>query len=71
MLQPHRSRNFTFSPDPEFEPKLKDIVGLYLNPPKNALVMIRADSKLSSRAANISGVIPVGSEYGCLSRQRG
>jgi hypothetical protein len=36
-LQPHRIRTFTFSPDPEFEPKLLDIVGLYLNPPENAL----------------------------------
>ncbi len=39
QLQPHRSRTFTFSPDPEFEPKLLDIVGLYLNPPENALVL--------------------------------
>ena len=38
-LQPHRLRTFTFSPDPEFEPKLLDIVGLYLNPPENALVL--------------------------------
>jgi transposase len=38
-LQPHRSRTFTFSPDPEFEPKLLDIVGLYLNPPEHALVL--------------------------------
>ena len=35
-LQPHRIRTFTFSPDPEFEPKLLDIVGLYLKPPENA-----------------------------------
>jgi transposase len=38
-LQPHRIRPFTFSPDPEFETKLLDIVGLYLNPPENALVL--------------------------------
>jgi transposase len=31
-LQPHRIRTFTFSPDPDFEAKLLDIVGLYLNP---------------------------------------
>jgi hypothetical protein len=30
-LQSHRIRTFTFSPDPEFEAKLPDIVGLYLN----------------------------------------
>src|SRR5260370_6591114 len=38
-LQPHRIRTFTFSPDPDFEAKLLDIVGLYLNPPDHALVL--------------------------------
>ncbi len=38
-LQPHRIRTFTFSPDPNFEAKFLDIVGLYLNPPENALVL--------------------------------
>src|ERR1700730_2819879 len=38
-LQPHRLRTFTFSPDPDFEAKLLDIVGLYLNPPDHALVL--------------------------------
>jgi transposase len=38
-LQPHRVRTFTFSPDPEFEAKLLDIVGLYLHPPDQALVL--------------------------------
>lgn len=38
-LQLHRIRTFTFSSDPDFEAKLLDIVGLYLNPPDNALVL--------------------------------
>src|SRR5438477_5535172 len=38
-LQPHRIRTFTVSPDPDFEAKLLDIVGLYLNPPENAFVL--------------------------------
>lgn len=38
-LQPHHLRTFTFSPDPDFEAKLLDIVGLYLNPPEKALVL--------------------------------
>jgi transposase len=38
-LQPHRIRTFTFSPDPDFEAKLLDVIGLYLNPPENALVL--------------------------------
>ena len=38
-LQPHRIRTFTFSPDPDFEAKLLDIVGLSLHPPEHALVL--------------------------------
>lgn len=48
-LQPHRIRTFTFSPDPNFEAKLLDIVGLYLNPPENALVLC-VDEKPSIQA---------------------
>jgi len=48
-LQPHRVRTFTFSPDPDFEAKLLDIVGLYLNPPDNALVLC-VDEKPSIQA---------------------
>jgi len=38
-LHPHRLRTFNFSPDPEFEEKLLEVVGLYMNPPQNALVL--------------------------------
>ena len=44
QLPLHQIRTFTFSPDPEFEAKLLDIVALYLNPPENALVLC-ADEK--------------------------
>jgi len=37
-LQPHRVENFKFSKDPQFVEKLRDVVGLYLNPPEHALV---------------------------------
>ena len=37
-LQPHRVESFKFSTDPAFVPKVRDIVGLYLNPPDKALV---------------------------------
>ena len=52
-LQPHRVRTFTFSPDPDFEAKLLDIVGLYLNPPENALVLC-VDEKPSIQALDRS-----------------
>ena len=38
-LQPHRVESFKFSTDPEFVLKLRDIVGLYVNPPDKALVL--------------------------------
>ena len=38
-LQPHRTRSFKLSTDPFFIEKVRDIVGLYLNPPDHALVL--------------------------------
>ena len=38
-LQPHRTETFTLSPDPLLIEKVRDIVGLYLNPPDHALVL--------------------------------
>jgi len=38
-LQPHRIRTFKRSSDPEFAAKLADIVGLYIDPPKHAIVL--------------------------------
>ena len=38
-LKPHLIKGFRASDDPAFEQKLEDIVGLYLNPPENAIVL--------------------------------
>jgi transposase len=38
-LQPHRVERFKLSNDPRFEEKVRDVVGLYLNPPDRALVL--------------------------------
>ncbi len=38
-LQPHRVERFKFSNDPEFASKVRDIVGLYMNPPDKAVVL--------------------------------
>ena len=38
-LQPHRVESFELSSDPEFIDKVRDIVGLYLDPPDRALVL--------------------------------
>ena len=38
-VQPHRVERFKLSNDPQFEEKVRDVVGLYLNPPDRALVL--------------------------------
>lgn len=38
-LQPHRTKTFKLSTDPLFVDKVRDIVGLYMNPPDRALVL--------------------------------
>lgn len=38
-LQPHRVETFKFSRDPRFAEKVRDILGLYMNPPDKALVL--------------------------------
>ena len=48
-LKPHRTQTFKVSNDPRFAEKLVDIVGLYLNPPDNALVLC-ADEKSQIQA---------------------
>jgi transposase len=50
-LQPHRVGRFKFSKDPDFESKLADVVGLYLDPPERALVLC-VDEKSQVQALN-------------------
>ena len=38
-LQPHRTKTFKLSLDPKFLVKMTDVVGLYLNPPQQAIVL--------------------------------
>jgi transposase len=38
-LQPWRRQSFKFSTDPELEAKVRDVIGLYLNPPDKAVVL--------------------------------
>ncbi len=38
-LKPHRTETFKFSTDPDLEPKIRDVVGLYLAPPERAIVL--------------------------------
>jgi transposase len=48
-LKPHLVRTYKVSRDPEFAKKVEDVVGLYLNPPENAVVL-SVDEKTSIQA---------------------
>ena len=48
-LQPHRTETFKFSTDPQLEAKIRDVVGLYLDPPTNAVV-VSVDEKSQVQA---------------------
>lgn len=50
-LKPHQFRMWLFSNDPQFEEKQADVVGLYINPPKNAFVVC-IDEKTGMQATS-------------------
>lgn len=58
-LKPHRTQAFKLSPDPQFIDKVRDIVGLYLNPPERAVVLC-VDEKSQIQALDRSApVLPL------------
>jgi transposase len=58
-LQPHRSETFKLSTDPQFIDKVRDVVGLYLDPPERALVL-SVDEKSQVQALDrTSPVLPM------------
>src|SRR6202035_4754592 len=62
-LQPHRSKSFKLSTDPFFIEKVRDVVGLYLNPPDHAIVL-SVDEKSQIQALNrTQPVLPMGLGY--------
>jgi transposase len=50
-IKPWRRETFKFSTDPELEAKVRDVVGLYLNPPEKAIVLC-VDEKSQIQALN-------------------
>lgn len=62
-IQPHRQRHFKISNDPFFIEKVRDIVGLYLNPPDHAVVLC-VDEKTQVQALDrTQPVLPMGLGY--------
>jgi len=62
-IQPHRQKTFKLSTDPFFVEKVRDIVGLYLNPPDNVLVLC-VDEKTQIQALDrTQPLLPLGLGY--------
>jgi len=62
-LQPHRQKHFKLSSDPFFVEKVRDIVGLYLNPPENAVVMCVDEKSGIQALERTQPVLPLGLGY--------
>lgn len=62
-LQPHRSKTFKLSNDPFFVEKVRDIVGLYMSPPENALVLCVDEKSQCQALERTQPVLPMGLGY--------
>ena len=62
-LQPHRQRHFKLSTDPFFVEKVRDIVGLYLNPPDKALVLCVDEKSQIQALDRTQPLLPMGLGY--------
>jgi len=62
-LQPHRQRHFKLSTDPFFVEKVRDIVGLYLNPPDNAMVLCIDEKSQIQALERTQPLLPLGLGY--------
>jgi len=62
-VQPHRARSFKLSPDPFFVEKVRDIVGLYLNPPDKALVLCVDEKSQIQALERTQPNLPLGLGY--------
>jgi putative transposase len=62
-LKPHRSESFKLSTDAFFVEKLRDVVGLYLNPPENALVLSVDEKSHCQALERTQPMLPLGLGY--------
>lgn len=58
-LKPHRRQTFKFSTDPALEEKLRDVVGLYLQPPANAIVLCVDEKSQIQALERTQPILPI------------
>ena len=62
-MQPHRSKSFKLSTDPFFVEKVRDVVGLYLDPPDKALVLSVDEKSQIQALERTQPLLPMGLGY--------
>lgn len=62
-IQPHRQKHFKLSTDPFFVEKVRDIVGLYLNPPDKAMVLCVDEKSQVQALERTQPLLPLGLGY--------
>jgi len=62
-IQPHRTKSFKLSTDPFFVEKVRDVVGLYLNPPENAFVLCVDEKSQIQALERTQPILPLGLGY--------
>lgn len=62
-IQPWREETFKFSTDPELEAKVEDVVGLYLAPPDNAIVLCVDEKSQIQALERTQPLLPLGLGY--------
>src|SRR5262249_11174271 len=58
-LKPHRTKGFSLSDDPYFVEKVRDVVGLYMSPPDNAVVLSVDEKSQIQALARATPVLPM------------
>ena len=59
-LRPHRAETFKLSRDPQFVAKVRDVVGLYLNPPERAVVLCVDEKSQIQALDRTQPILPMG-----------
>jgi len=59
LVQPWRRQTFKFSTDPQLEAKIRDVVGLYLNPPTNAIVLCVDEKSQIQALDRTAPILPI------------
>lgn len=62
-MQPHRQKHFKLPTDPFFIEKVRDIVGLYLNPPESAMVLCVDEKSQIQALDRTQPILPLGLGY--------